>query len=65
MEDRIVEIEKKMSFLEHSLEEVQEVVFDQQKKINELVNKIEGFKEQIKNESLVKNYEDEERPPHY
>ena len=34
MEDRIVEVEKKMSFLEHSLEEIHEVVFDQQKKID-------------------------------
>ena len=65
MEDRIVEVEKKMSFLEHSLEDIHEVVFDQQKKIDKLVHQMDGFKEQMKNGSIVKNYEDEELPPHY
>lgn len=65
MEDRIVELEKKISFLEHFLEEVQEVVFDQQKKINELFDQMDVFKAHMNNESLVKSCEDEDLPPHY
>ncbi|MBU0468055.1 MAG: SlyX family protein [Candidatus Omnitrophica bacterium] len=65
MEDRIIELEKKISFLEHAFEELQDVVFDQQKKIDDLEHRSDAFKEQLKNESLIKNYEDEEPPPHY
>ncbi|HBG61154.1 MAG: hypothetical protein A2Y03_06425 [Omnitrophica WOR_2 bacterium GWF2_38_59] len=65
MEDRIVELEKKISFLEHSIEELNDVILDQQKKIADLVLRTDAFKEHLKNESFVKNYEDEELPPHY
>ena len=52
MEDRIVELEKKISFLEHSIEELNDVILDQQKKIADLVLRTDAFKEHLKNESI-------------
>ncbi len=65
MEKRIIELEKKMAFQEHALEELNEVIVDQQKKMDVLERALKGFKEQVTSGDLVRAREEEERPPHY
>ena len=65
MEKRIIDIEKKISFFEHELAQLNEVVIDQQKKIDNLVNSLEEIRHHNKDYGLVKDLKDEVPPPHY
>ena len=65
MENKIIELEKKISFQEHTLAELKDVLLDQEKRIKELEGQIRYLKEQGAQESLVRDIEDEEPPPHY
>ncbi len=65
MEERIIELEKKISFQDHEIEKLNEAIMEHQKKIDELINLVIQLKEQKESGSLVKDIEDEEAPPHY
>lgn len=65
IEERIIELEKKVSFQEHTIEELNEVIIVQQKEIDEFKKSLNHLKEQLSSDNLVKKQEDEEPPPHY
>ncbi len=65
MEKRIIELEKKISFQDHAIEKLNEVITEHYKKIEELQKLVIQLKEQQKGGSLVKDIENEEPPPHY
>lgn len=65
MEERIIELEKKISFQEHMIEELNGVVIDQQKKLDELERVLRQLYQQFESGELVKKQEEEEPPPHY
>ncbi|VAX37594.1 hypothetical protein MNBD_UNCLBAC01-432 [hydrothermal vent metagenome] len=65
MENRITELEKKSAFQEHMIEELNEALIAQQKKIDTIEAQLKQFKEQITNGDFIKQIEDEEPPPHY
>ena len=66
-EDRLIKIETKLAFQEHTIKELNDVLYDQQKQIDQLestckdlVDRINGLSEDI---GEVKT--NEEKPPHY
>jgi len=65
MQDPIIELEKKIAFIDHKVEELNEVIIDQAKTIEELKNQIKIFQDQLDSDELVRKIEDEEPPPHY
>lgn len=65
MEERIIEFEKKISFLEHSVEELTDLANDQHKQIEQLKERIQSLSDQRSGEKLVKDIDEEQPPPHY
>ncbi|MBF0619214.1 MAG: SlyX family protein [Candidatus Omnitrophica bacterium] len=65
MDERVVGLEKKVSFLEKMVQELNGVVIDQEKKINRLEVGVRAMKDQMAKGDLVRRQEDEEPPPHY
>ena len=65
MEKRIIELEKKVTFMDQRLEELNEVIIDQSKTIDELKSQLTNMNDQISSGDLVRKIEDEELPPHY
>ncbi|MFH2137337.1 MAG: SlyX family protein [Candidatus Omnitrophota bacterium] len=65
MEKRIIELEKKISFQDHEIAKLNEVVTEHQKKINELEKIVERLREQQGGAGLVRDIENEDPPPHY
>ena len=65
MEDRIIELEKKLAFQEKAIEDHNEALIENQKKINELEQQMKFLGDKITKEDFVKKIEDEELPPHY
>ncbi len=65
MEDKIIELQKKVAFMEHKLDELNEVIFDQTKVIEGLKSRLDGLSDQMQSGDLVRKIEDEEVPPHY
>ena len=68
MDKKLIELEEKFAFLDHTIEELNNVVFRQTQKIDELEEMIKHLSTQI--EQLKDNPEDSakvanERPPHY
>ncbi|MBT4123303.1 MAG: SlyX family protein [Candidatus Ruthia sp.] len=68
MDKKLIELEEKFAFLDHTIEELNNVVFRQMQKIDELEEMIKHLSTQI--EQLKDNPEDSakvanERPPHY
>ena len=66
IENRIMELEIKNSHLEDTIEQLNQIVFQQQKGIDELVRHIEQMQNKISNlqESNEKD-QPEPPPPHY
>lgn len=62
-EERIVSLETKIAYLEHYVQELNQVVLDQEKTIRLLLHETEAIKKQLddKKEKLPEN----EKPPHY
>lgn len=62
-EERIIALETKLAYLEHYIQELNQVVLDQDRTIKKLLSETEALKKQIeeKKESLPEN----EKPPHY
>ncbi len=65
MKQRVIELEKKAAFQDRAIEELNEVLMDQQKKIDKLEAYLMQLKEQFNNENFFKNPGEEELPPHY
>jgi len=65
MEKRIIELEKKVTFMDHKLEEFNEVIVHQSKAIDELKSQLTNVNDQISSGELVRRLEDEDPPPHY
>ena len=65
MQDKIIELEKKVAFIDHKLEELNEVIFDQAKVIASLQSQLKNVHDQMASGALVRKLEDEDAPPHY
>ena len=65
MEQRITELERKISYQDKLLQELNEVVFDLSKRLHQLESKQKAMKDQFESGNLVKRPEDETPPPHY
>ncbi|MCA9392654.1 MAG: SlyX family protein [Candidatus Omnitrophica bacterium] len=65
MEERIIELEKRVAYLDMQIEELTEVINSQQTALSDLQNQINTFSEKMESGELVKPIDDEEPPPHY
>jgi len=65
MENRIIELEKKVAFMDYKLEELNEVVVHQSNIIEELKIRLKDLSDQSQGGTLVRKLEDEDPPPHY
>jgi SlyX protein len=65
MEKRMTQLETRLSFQERLLQELNSVVIGQQKRIDLLELKLAALKDQNARGDLVKELDEEERPPHY
>jgi len=69
MEKKITELEEKFAFLDHTIEELNNVVFRQTQKIDELEVMLKHLSSQIRQMNSQKDTGDSEvindRPPHY
>ena len=67
MESHIVELETRLAFQEHTLQELNSVVTRQQQEILQLTRELEALKTQIRAlaPALVAGHGDETPPPHY
>lgn len=66
-DERVIELETKISYQEDLIQELNKHVINQQKQIDELTNLYELLKEQYKEiiSSLSDVITGEEKPPHY
>ena len=67
MEQRIQDLEIKLTFQESIIEELNNVIFDQQKEINLLLNRMTKVEKLLESasDSNLKSINDETPPPHY
>jgi len=69
MEKKITELEEKFAFLDHTIEELNNVIFRQTQKIDELEVMLKHLSSQIRQMNSQKDTGDSEvindRPPHY
>jgi SlyX protein len=65
MQQRLTELELKVSYQDKLLQELNEVVFSLSKRLDQVESRQKSLKDQIANGTLVKNPEDETPPPHY
>ena len=69
MEKKITELEEKFAFLDHTIEELNNVIFRQTQKIDELEIMLKHLSSQIRQMNSQKDTGDSEvindRPPHY
>jgi SlyX protein len=67
IENRIIELETKVSYQDHTIQELNEVVIQQQQQIDQLeknVNQLSGHLKSL-NPSDLARPEEEAPPPHY
>lgn len=65
MQERIIELEKRVAFLDLQIEELTEIINSQEKALGILHKKLSALCEQLERGDLVKPLEDEVPPPHY
>ncbi len=67
MENRIIELETKISYQEHLIQELNDVVTHQQKQIDALELEIKRIRDHLKgtSSSQIARPEEEVPPPHY
>ena len=67
MEKQIIELETKVAYQEVSIQELTQTVFAMQKQINELENCCRVLKERMQEVavSISRDFDGEEKPPHY
>jgi len=68
MSEKLIELEEKIAYLDHTIDELNKVVFRQMQKIDELEEMIKHLSEkmdQIKDNSESGAQITNDRPPHY
>ena len=66
MEKRIIELEKRLTFQQHLIEELNAELIIQQKRADLLEKQLKNIAEQVRSGGgVVKDLQDEEPPPHY
>jgi len=68
MREKLIELEEKFAFLDHTIEELNKVVFRQMQKIDELeemIKHLSGKIDQLKDNSESGAQITNDRPPHY
>lgn len=65
MEDRIANLEVKISFLEDQMDELNRTVFRQQQHIDQLVSEVVVLREQLRSAPGEPRSLRDEIPPHY
>ena len=68
MIEKLIELEEKIAYLDHTIEELNKVVFRQMQKIDELEEMIKHLStqiEQLKDDSKGGAQVANDRPPHY
>jgi len=66
LEKRVIELETLVSYQDHTIEQLNQVIYSQQLKMDEISAKIDAVEGLIKNQtSDDKRTLEEERPPHY
>jgi len=65
LEKKIIELEKKVAFQDHAISELNATVTDQYKRLEALERELKLVKDKHNSGDLVRQQEDEEKPPHY
>lgn len=65
MEKRIIELEKRMAYLERFIEELNEVVVDQQRQLDRCHKKIARLQPKTSPSPIGEDRPHDEKPPHY
>ena len=67
MESRVIELESKLAFQEHMINELNDIITDQQKQIDQLREEQRVFNQRLQSiaESSDVSNEKEPPPPHY
>ncbi len=67
LEERLIELETKLSFQEHLIQELNEALAGQQSKLSELQQVVEMLREQIRGsfQAEIRPVPEEDPPPHY
>lgn len=66
LEKRVIELESLISFQDNTIEQLNEVIYNQQLQIDNILEKISSIEGMVKNQSSgEKRTLEEERPPHY
>jgi len=65
MEERIIELEKRIAFQDDCVEQLSQALIEQQKKIESLEVQLRIVQSRISDEEFVRPQEEEEPPPHY
>ena len=65
MQQRLIELERKISYQDKLLQELNEVIFVLSKRLDQLEFRHKALNDQIASGNLVKRQEDETPPPHY
>ena len=65
MQERLIELERKISYQDKLLQELNEVIFTLSKRLDQLESRHKALNDQLASGNLVKRQEDETPPPHY
>ena len=65
MEQRMIELEKKVAFQEQEIRDLTHALMEQHKGIEELSSRLKVLQDKMDSGSLVKEASEEEPPPHY
>ncbi|VFQ45987.1 SlyX family protein [Desulfoluna butyratoxydans] len=66
-EDRLMDIETKLAFQEHTIDELNSVVIEQQREIDRLKNAVEFLLDKVSQiaDTRMERAPSNEKPPHY
>jgi SlyX protein len=65
LEQRIIELETRLSYQDHIIEQLNEVVTAQQQQIDRLETAMRGLREQFSGNASIRRPDEETPPPHY
>ncbi|NCB40539.1 MAG: SlyX family protein [Erysipelotrichia bacterium] len=65
MENRIIEIEKRLVYLEKFVDELNEVIVDQQRQIDRCNKELARLQPKASPSPIDENCQHDEKPPHY
>ncbi|MDD2999277.1 MAG: SlyX family protein [Candidatus Riflebacteria bacterium] len=65
MENRIIEIEKRLVYLEKFVDELNEVIVDQQRQIDRCNKELARLQPKASPSPIDENGQHDEKPPHY